>query len=460
LRKTKNIWNLRWLDLSLSIFIFIFTSFNFYAFFYLFRESIRYISVTYENDLWFLSTSEVRFYNIFYAAIALIMAMGSVSRFLTDKPSFRKGSKIERTQILNDSRILNWVFIMWSAELGGVIGIFFALSQSFYEFSLYASYRYLFILFVMVLYLKQWTTYRRLFTSLTKKWFLPITIIFLLLSFLLGSVNIIDYQKLNQKILNSNPYHKISISKPTSTYWKYSWYNGYNNHQLYFGIPHHCESDCIPQLLNEDGSNIKLNSLDSIVLKWKSKYSISKHSKLRFQLNINESILMKDVNLLKDAIEKAKIFKIGYSVVPENIKGEEKLKYKHNILPAHLYNYGFIDSLYPDRNKGKKIYVLSRDTSNLILDNHQLSQAEFKNKIEYIIESDTNYMFLLEYDSHLEYGKFIELYSTIYGVIMNKREEFSKLNYHKKYERNKRDIKREISMKYPMNIEDSKYQKE
>ena len=106
----------------------------------MFRECLRYLSITYENNLWVLAETEVKFYNTFYASISLIMAMGSVSRFLVDRPSFQKGSVIERIRVLDDSRVLNWIFIMWATELGSVLGIFFTASQSFYEFSLYPTY--------------------------------------------------------------------------------------------------------------------------------------------------------------------------------------------------------------------------------------------------------------------------------------------------------------------------------
>ncbi len=151
-----------------------------------------------------------------YTAVSLIMGLGSTSTFISNRPNYFNGSIRERTSTLNDSRVLNWVFIMWATELGSTLGIFFNSSQSFYEFSLYPNYRFLFILFVIVIYQQQWTSYRRQFKSLTTKLYIPVTFCFVLLICALGSLNIIDYESLNQRALLKNPYHKLKINKPKS----------------------------------------------------------------------------------------------------------------------------------------------------------------------------------------------------------------------------------------------------
>ena len=112
------------LYMGLAVFVFIFTAINFYAFLYMSRECLRHLSINDYNDLWVLSAEETNFYNYFYAAIAIIMAMGSASRFLVDRPSFLDGSIRKRTTTLNDSRVLNWVFIMWMTKLGTLFGLF------------------------------------------------------------------------------------------------------------------------------------------------------------------------------------------------------------------------------------------------------------------------------------------------------------------------------------------------
>lgn len=385
--------------------------------------------------------------------------MGSVSRFLVDRPNFQKGSIIERLRVLDDSRVLNWVFIMWATELGSALGIFFMATQSFYEFSLYPTYIYLFILFVIVLYLQQWTNYTRLYKSLTRKWFLPITIVFLLCSYILGSVNFIDYKRLNESVLAKNPYYLLDITKPESSIWTYT--RRYSaTRQLYVGLPQSNGEENNYQILYEGALELKSNSIDSFVEYWKSRFHESHHPGFRFQLNIDKSTPMKIVNKLKDEIVDSKIFRIGYSVVPQNVAGIAQLKYQRHMIPANLYDYNFIDSLYPDRFDGKEIYNVSHNSIDLIIEDIKYDLISFREEINRLVESDANYIFKLNYDESLEYGKFIELYASIYGSIVDKREEYSEQEYQKKYDWNTDKIKREIRKIYPLNIEDSEYQKE
>lgn len=448
--------NIRRLDLILAVFIFVFTAVNFYAFLYMSRECLRFFSITYDFDIWILTLDEVKFYNRFFAAVALIMGLGATSSFISNRPNYLNGSMRERTRTLNDSRVLNWVFMMWAVELGSVFGIYFIASQSFYEFSLYPEYRFLFFLFVIVLYLQQWTNFRRRFRSLTFKIFIPITLCFVILIFALGSINFIDYESLNQKVLSKNPYHKLEIIKPHSKSFTYTKRFSITR-QLYLGKSRIGKSKD-PKLMYEGGLEIGLNNIDSIVYEWKSTILDHQYPRLRFQLNIDESIPMKFVHELKGAVLMSQIFKLGYSVVPEGVSDKSQQRYKRNIIAVNVIDYGIIDSMYPDRLNGKKIIDITPKNSAYSIEGITQSKKEFREKIDSIIEESSDYHFNLVYDDDLTYGNFINTYSIIYGCIIDKRDQYSMVQYGKKYSWNTRQIQKEIRNLYPLSIEDSAYQ--
>ena len=203
---------------------------------------------------------------------------------------------------------------MWATELGSVLGIFFAASQSFYEISLYPTYRYLFILFVIALHLQQWTNYRRLYKAFTKRWFWPLTIVFMLFAYMLGSIDFIDYKRLNESVLSNNPYYKLDISKPQSSRWSKTKYYS-TTRQLYLGLPKSNQLDNEYHLLYEGAKNVNLNSIDSIVTFWKSESSVKQHPGFRFQLNVDKSTPMSVVNLsLIHISEPTRRYAISYAV--------------------------------------------------------------------------------------------------------------------------------------------------
>ena len=199
--------------------------------------------------------------------------------------------------------------------------------------------------------------------------------------------------------------------------------------------------------------------MDSIVILWKSRYSHLRHRSFLFQLNVDKKVNMGVVNRLKEEIIRSGVNKIGYAVVPENTTGQQQLRFNETLIPATIYDYKVLDSFALNRWKDLEKYTVSHNSINPILADKELDISRFEERIESIVAIDSNYVFLLDYSDSLEYGKFIELYSTIYGIIWSKREEYSEIIYDKEYRWNDRDIQAKIRKRFPLNIKDIEYQK-
>ena len=130
-------------------------SFFFYLFLYVIREAIRLLSVTDDFDIWVLSGSEVSFYNLMYAFVAVILGQSVLFTFLFDRPSKAMGiSSRIRNSILNDQRVLIWYFLFVAFQMAFFYGIWFGQASpgGFYIYSLYPRFNYVFILIIIVLY--------------------------------------------------------------------------------------------------------------------------------------------------------------------------------------------------------------------------------------------------------------------------------------------------------------------
>lgn len=434
-----------------AIVILLVTSVAFYGFFYMSRESMRYFSVSDDYDIWILTDAQVNFYNTIYAAISIVMGLGSASSFLVDRPRYPKKAIRNRTMLLNDFRVLNWVFLVWIYEIGTAFGIFFVASLSFYDFSFYPDYNYMFILFVIVLYLQLWTNMRRVFTISVAKVFLPFTLLFLILSFLLGKVNFIDYKKLDKRTLSKNVYHKYKIEKPSAESWDYL-----NNksmvRELHLAYKKSDSSSIMPDLVY-DGRIINSDDLDSLIANWRKYYDQRQHHLFQLQLSIDKNIKMKHVDFLRNKIHETGIFRVGYSVVPKGDHGTQ-LRHKLKAIPDELTDFQVIDSLFPDALARYNVTKLDFDKGLFQLNDKSIEPTILIGEIRMIVEGDPNYVFVISNRESLRYGEFIEIYDAIRMSIEYLRDSYSLDCYGKKYEWNKRDIKREIREIYPMRIED------
>lgn len=430
----------------LAIVILLTTSISVYGFFYILRESTRYLCITSEYRFWILSSEEANFFNKFNASIAIITGLASAGRFLCNFPSFYNASISKRTNILNDFRVLHLLFIMWATKLGVTFGILFGTTNAYSEMDLYEDYKYLFYLFGIVLYMHLWTNARKLFKGLTKRLFIPVTLVFILSLSLLGSVNLLDSQRLDNKYLSKNPFNVLELKNPNSEYY----IPGSKSElvvDLYFGYQ---KNNSTKPILFYKGATRGIDYVNEITREWKSMYGDHNHHRLTFYLNIDESIPMKYVKELEEKIEASKILKLSYVVNPENGKN----LYSKPQLPFRIQPK-LIDSLFPNRYDDLGKYSISIHDDSLMFNNKKISEKKLEEKIEKTIDDDPNYLFTLDYGADLSYRNYIKMYSKLYKVISNKRNEFSLLKYNTKFDWISRDKKKEILKKYPFFVRDS-----
>ena len=73
LHKQPNFIQISQLKIIIGLLLGLFFAFTFYSFLYLVRETFRILSLTETYDLWILTDKEVRFYNLIFAFISVII---------------------------------------------------------------------------------------------------------------------------------------------------------------------------------------------------------------------------------------------------------------------------------------------------------------------------------------------------------------------------------------------------
>lgn len=441
--------NLSLLNRILALFILITTTLGYYGFFYICRESIRLLSISRDYEIWILSSEEVFFFNSFFAAISLIQGVSSSLIFLSNRPNSFGRSVRSRCNVVNDNRVLNSVFLMWGPKIASVMGIFFLSSRSYYETSLYLEYRYLLVLIVVVLYLQMWTTLRRIYPSVMRRWSIPFLIMFIMLSMLIGKINLIDHQSINQSILDLDPYQQLELNTPQSEYYTYDYRYG-SNRQLFLGYKND-DTSSQPQLMSEGAEIIDLDYVDSIAVDLKSRINKGVPG---FQLHIDTSVLMKHVQELKDVIASARIVQVGYSVVPKGVTGVSQLRYKRAVIPGELIDHAYFDYLLNMLGDQLQVYAIPIGDNVFKLNDKETPFTILEDEILNIISNDSTYLFKIQYKETDSYGDFIKLYSTIYATIINQRDQYSNHHFGKPYEWLPRKDRKKVRERFPMNVVD------
>lgn len=288
-------------------------AFSIYGFLVVCREAIRLLSVSNYGDVWILSDAEVRFYNFFYALIALIFGQSLILQtwFFSLRKPFEKRQYLHQS-ILNDQRNLNAFFIHWFTRMALILGFLFGIIQAYTlkSSSLYPEYNFLFILFAAVLFLQTWTTIRRKYKKGVLRWMAVSATLIIGISFAFSRMNIIDYKKLNEIVLNKNISYVYQIDYPVCEY-----FNRIERQNLVedlYLIAPKSKRDKL-MLIYQDKKYL-LSELFDIKTKVNSNHSEYDRPYLTYRLHIDRKTLMKYVYQLTDSLSGYGMNRIGYVV--------------------------------------------------------------------------------------------------------------------------------------------------
>lgn len=249
-----------------------------YSFYDVLRETDRMLFLDFENRPVIIPESERQLYNLFFAAISMVIGNSIGISYLFSRPQkafSRRNNK--RNRVLNDQAFLGPTFLHWFTKIWFLFCIFASqfMGSKFIDNFLWPS-----ILLVIVLYLDSWKT---LITIIKKnRWKIQSIhlIVFVVLTFMLSRVNFIDYKSLDASMIASNP----TVDVPSSVYLNDN-YRRYSYDNLVIKMDF--DSKHRVCLFNEANEQIEWSDLYRLILDFNEDQYYSSRTLVRLRANRN-----------------------------------------------------------------------------------------------------------------------------------------------------------------------------
>lgn len=293
----------------LSILLGLVSAILIYSFFYVLRETDRMMFLDFENRPIIISETERQLYNLFFAAISMILGNSVAISFLFTRPlkAFRRRNN-KRTRILNDQAFLGPNFIHWFAKVWFLFGLF---ASQFMGSAFMTNFILPSLLLIVVLYLDSWKT---LITVIKKKR-LKIQavhlITFIVLTFILSKIDIVDYKSYDEVMLVSNP----SIDVPSSSYENDNYNSNYYDN-LVFKM--NLLSKTKVGLSNVANEQMEFYDVYSYIKDWKEQFFYDNYLRFSIKLRANKNIPIKYIKEFELELLDANQLNIIYEVDNED----------------------------------------------------------------------------------------------------------------------------------------------
>ncbi len=466
-------------NLIRGLLLWILTAYIFYAFFQLYREGFRFFtSQLGDRVLLVLTPTENYIYNLFYAAIACSLGFSIALRFTLQnsikRTNWRTLSLARRT--LNSEGFWTWSFLLWFGKLGSMLGIWYIIFALQYDLDLIKEFPLMLVLLPLILFYSSWPSLSRLIRWNKAKWFLGITLVFVLMSIVFGFKNFIDFQKLNENVLSNSPQHVYNLKKPSSQ----SQQRIYRR-SLMFDV--YIVKDTItieePVIFFDWIKNkVQISDIQQAVKNEQRKVSIYEQYQLTANLHIDKRIPIKHITPILDEFRKAGLRKIQFST---------GRKYSHypadypsfrnsgiqKLLPYYSEDFSnFLDSA-EQIDLTRKQFKLSESPmyrngilknynrieinvygDYLTLNSQRIDSINLEQKVySFIKKYSPDYVIILNSDDDIAYGRYIEFLDILCTQVDRLRNEMSQEFYNEPFDNwywgHERDM---IKQQYPRNI--------
>ena len=442
---------IKWKSMIFSIVLSIFCAFAFYAFLCVMREAIRYFSVMDKQDIWVLSDTEVRFYNLFFAYLSLIFAQSvCISRWFGSlRKPFEKRNRC-KLSVQNNQRFLNFFFLHWFSQLAWSYALFIGiLTNGFYVFSLYPKYNFLFILMLIVLFLNTWISLLRACKRKAFKLMFCSAVLISVFAFAFSSIHFVNYQKINKNILDKNISYKYNLQLAEVNVFE-------ENHHRYSYDIHLVRtlySTKLEDLLIVDESaklffgNEELSFLElkNNLLEYKD---YEENEAMVLRLNIDKSIRMADVNRLKSAMIDAGIQGVAYSVIPKN-RAYDQRYYTDCYSLWHLVRR----EEYENADlKDFELFSVRYSGDSLQINGRTCPRKDFYSKIKQAVEKQDNYLMLFSVNENMIFGDYIFVLTEYKRAVNAIRNEYAMKNYSAEYAELEVEKAKIVQRKIPLRL--------
>jgi len=435
-------------------------AFAFYALLYVAREAFRVLSVSDVYDMWVLTDKEVRFFNLFYAYLAIFLGVSMAFQYIFERPKrmFEKQYR-RKISILHDQRFLNWYFLSFFSKTALAFGLMFGVGfphfyNAHYVIDFYPDYIYLFALIVLVLYLQMWVNIRRTFRGRSLKWMLGSFAIISLLAYGFAQIDIIDYKKLNRSFLQYNIFERYHLELPESDSYQKLFKSGLSM-KIYL-IENQINPEAKPFII-VDKKLIAWEQLPAIVSEWKEQHREEEKPLLLQHLFIDKDIKMKHIKQFKKALTKIYFRNVAYAVIPAD-KKYPKAYYQYTVLRYRLptwYAYPFdFEHTWNDIKDYKNKIRLKLSASGQISVNGQTVADEYlQTKLKNLIDRHpVDYVIIFHINDDAHFQDYIKVIASIRKSIDDFRESYAQKTFGSTYRFLNLEQEKEVKEKYPLKL--------
>ena len=442
----------------LSILLGLISAIVIYCFFYVVRETDRMMSLDFENRPLTLTDARRNLYNLFFAAISMVLGNSIAINFLVSRPQnifSRRNNK--RNRIINDQSFLGPNFIYWFTQIWFQFGAFASeiVGSKFLDFYLLPS-----ILIIVVLYLDSWKTLILVIKKNRWKIQLIHLMFFVIATFILSRVDVVDYKSIDDSMLIKNP----SVDVPSSLYQNNNHRNNYYDN-LVFKMNFVSETEV--GLFNSENEQIELYEIYSYIHKWMEDVPEEQQSKISPKLRANKNVPIKYIKEFE-----LKVLTSGQLDIIYEITNEDELtsrfynsKLKHRISPSLQEELPLLPG-EPTRVPFFNYYykeLKSQDTLRIKISNKvKIKNLEAPlNMLPRMLKNYINKSTIIEYvyDNSATYQDYINVLSAHKMAVWELRETENYDEIDSQYHRNQYSRDEELNKeryrireKYPVNI--------
>ena len=204
----RNISKAKWL---VALIIGLASAFFMYSFFYIIRETFRVMSVGFANYPSYVTESNRRIYNLFFAGLSVIYGNSiALSYLLSRSQNVFSRRNLKRSRVFNDQIFLNGNFAHWFLKIILVMGAF---SMGMMDFDYLPFFYPVGALMLLVFYLETWKTLLQVLGKKRYRWLLMHFLTLCLLTYSFSFINITDYKVVDAASLEWKPIIDIPESK-------------------------------------------------------------------------------------------------------------------------------------------------------------------------------------------------------------------------------------------------------
>lgn len=418
-----NLSNLNKKNIFFGIFLGVLAAIILYAFFSVFLESLRIMSL--ENDFPKLLNDSFReIFKVFFAGLSVIIGNSVFICFLfSSQRNILSHRNPKRKRILVDQIFLNGGFMHWFVKLSSMFGIFYIW---YINLDLFSYFLLPMILILIVLYFESWKTLSLIFKKNRFKIQFIHLIIMSISAYILSLVQVIDYKKIDKIILEKNPI----INLPHSNF-----YHEKDSRYFYpsMKLKLYLDNNEV-KIKTEDGETI---SLDDVQRKITEKRALVREELIHFltiRLIIDKDIDLSYVKAIEAELFSINQFRIRYDVYNDNIysKYYENVslnkRISSDVLQFKKNSHIPLPPLPFEGFEGKTIYndtLKIRIGKEIIINDQNVSNEMLFRKFQNYINGKT--LFLYEYSSLIKYESYITVLSAHMKAIDFIREKNKKV---------------------------------